>query len=129
MAYAWIKHLHVTCVAVSYALFFVRGLWMIRESPLLRRRWVRIVPHVNDTLLLATGVTLSILMHQYPLVAGWVSAKVVALVLYIFLGMYGLKHGETKRDRIVAWLAAQVVFLYIVAVAVTKRTHPAAALL
>jgi uncharacterized membrane protein SirB2 len=127
MAYTWIKHLHVACVVASYGLFFVRGLWMIVESPMLNRRWVRIVPHVNDTVLLAAGVTLSIMIAQYPFVAGWVTAKVAALILYILLGMYGLKHGETKRDRVIAWIAAQVVFLYIVAVAITKSTNPVAA--
>ncbi len=126
MLYTWIKYLHVACVVVSYGLFFVRGLWMIGESPMLQRRWVKIVPHVNDTVLLAAGVTLSVMIAQYPFVAGWVTAKVVALVLYILLGMYGLKHGETKRDRVIAWIAAQFVFLYIVAVAITKSTNPAA---
>lgn len=34
--------------------------------------------------------------------------------------MIALRRGKTKRIRVVAWLAAQGVFLYIVAVAVTK---------
>jgi hypothetical protein len=29
--YPALKAVHVTCVAVSYALFFTRGVWMIRD--------------------------------------------------------------------------------------------------
>jgi len=51
--YLSIKSVHVACVAASYLLFLVRGIWMIGDSPMLRRRWVRVLPHVNDALLLA----------------------------------------------------------------------------
>jgi len=51
-----LRAVHVTCVAVSYALFVVRGVWMIRESPLLRRRWVKVVPHIVDIVLLASAI-------------------------------------------------------------------------
>jgi uncharacterized membrane protein SirB2 len=124
MDYITIKFVHVGCVAISYALFFIRGTWMMRDSSALQRRWVKSVPHVVDTLLLASAVALAVMSRQYPLVDGWLTAKVAGLLVYIGLGMFALKRGKTRRTRIVAWLAAQGVFFYVVAVAVTRRALP-----
>lgn len=119
--YVALKQLHIACVVLSYAGFVVRGVWMMRDSPLLAARWVRIAPHVNDTLLLATAIALAVMSGQYPLQQGWLTAKVIALVLYIALGMVALRPGRTRARRVAAWIAAQLVFLYIVAVAVTRN--------
>jgi uncharacterized membrane protein SirB2 len=119
--YPVLKTIHVSSVAASYALFFVRGLWMMRESPQLARRWVKTVPHVIDTVLLATAVAMAMMSHQYPLVDSWLTAKVLGLVLYVGLGMVALKRGSTRGGRIAAWIAAQAVFFYMVAVALTRK--------
>lgn len=111
-------------MAFSYALFFTRGIWMINGSAFLRQRWVKIVPHVIDTVLLASAVALAVLVHQYPFVNGWLTAKVIGLVVYIGLGTVALKRGGTRKMRIAALLAAQAVFFYIVAVAVTRQPLP-----
>jgi uncharacterized membrane protein SirB2 len=120
MVYAAVKQLHVAAVAASWALFFLRGVWMIADSPRLKARWVRVVPHVNDTVLLLAGVYLAIAIGLQP----WIIAKLVALVAYILIGMAAISRGRTKPARIAAWVAAQCVFLYIVAVAVRKNPLP-----
>ncbi len=124
MDYSFIKHIHLTTVTITLALFVLRGIWMMADSPLLQMRWVRIVPHVNDTLLLASGLGLAIMLGQYPLVNGWLTAKLFGLILYIVLGTLAIKRGRTKRIRIAAWIAALVVFGYIVTVAVTHDPFP-----
>lgn len=124
MDFTVLKMIHVTTVALSYALFFVRGIWMINGSPRLNERWVRIVPHVNDTLLLAAAIWMTILIHQYPGTHAWLTAKVAGLLVYIGLGTLALKRGRTRRARIAAWLAAQAVFFYIVAVALARNPLP-----
>ena len=116
--------IHVTTAVVSYALFFVRGIWMINGSPRLSERWVRIVPHVNDTLLLAAAIWMTLLLHQYPGSHAWLTAKVAGLLVYIGLGTVALKRGKTRRTRITAWLGSQAVFFYIVAVALTRNPLP-----
>ena len=121
MDYVALKQIHVACVVLSYAGFFVRGVWLIRDSALLRRRWVRIVPHVNDTALLATAIALAVMLRQYPFVHAWLTAKVLALAVYIVLGMLALRPGRAKPARVACWIAAQAVFLYIVAVAFTRK--------
>ena len=124
MELATLKPIHVIAAAVSFTLFFVRGVWMIMDSPRLKQRWVRIVPHVNDTLLLTAAIWMAIVTHQYPGTHAWLTAKVAGLLVYIGLGMVALRHGPTRGIRIAAWIAAQTVFLYIVAVAFTRSAWP-----
>lgn len=118
--YALVKTVHISSVALSFGLFFLRGLWMLNAPEYLQRRWVRILPHVIDTVLLTSAVALAVMSQQYPGVEPWLSAKVIALLLYIALGMIALKPGRNRHVRILAWISAMLVFGYIVGVAVTR---------
>jgi uncharacterized membrane protein SirB2 len=121
MSYAALKMIHVTSVAISYLLFSLRSVWMMQGSAALQQRWVKITPHVVDTVLLTSAIALAIMIHQNPIHNSWLSAKVVGLLLYIGFGMIALRFGKTRKARISAWIAAQIVFFYIVLVAVTKN--------
>lgn len=121
MSYLAVKHVHMTCAALSIILFFVRGLWMLAGSPLLQQRWAKVVPHIVDTVLLASALTMVVWSSQYPFVQNWLTAKIVALVAYVVLGTIALKRGQTKGIRIGAFILALLVFGYIVKVAVTKQ--------
>src|SRR3954469_25391588 len=83
VSYLAIKHLHITCVALSGSSFLLRGVWMLRESIMLQQRWVKVLPHVIDTLLLASALVLVFQSGQYPFVQPWLTAKVLALIVYI----------------------------------------------
>jgi uncharacterized membrane protein SirB2 len=124
MDYSAVKAVHVGAVGVSLALFALRGLWMAIGSPLLQRRWVGIVPHVVDTVLLLSAIWLAVELRQVPFRDGWLTAKVIGLVLYVVLGSIALKRGRTKAQRVGAFAAALAVFGYIVAVARTKSVVP-----
>ena len=119
--YLAIKHIHITFAALSGGFFLLRGLWMLLDSPMLQQRWVRIVPHVVDTLLLTSALALVFWSGQYPFVQSWLTAKVLALMAYIVLGTIALKRGKTKGVRTFALLAALATFAYIVAVALTRQ--------
>lgn len=121
MSYLAIKHLHITCAALSGSLFLLRGFWMLQSSPVLQRRWVRIAPHVIDTLLLTSALIMVFWSGQYPFVQNWLTAKVIALIAYIGLGTIALKRGKTKTVRVTAFISALLVFAYIVGVAVTRQ--------
>lgn len=112
------------CAAASGSLFLLRGVWMLRASPLLQQRWVKVAPHLVDTALLASAVGLAVWSAQYPFVQGWLTAKVIALVGYIVLGTIALKRGRTPAIRAGAFIGALALFGYIVAVAVTKQPIP-----
>ena len=121
MNYLAIKHLHITLAVLSGSFFVLRGLWMLLDSSMLQRRWVKVVPHVVDTLLLTSALVMVFWSGQYPFDQPWLTAKVLALVVYIGLGTIALKRGKTKAVRAWAWLAALATFAYIVAVALTRQ--------
>jgi uncharacterized membrane protein SirB2 len=121
MSYAALKMIHVTSVVVSYLLFSLRSMWMMRGSAVLQQRWVKITPHVVDTILLMSAITLAVQIQQDPINDSWLSAKVAGLLIYIGLGMTALRFAKTRKMRISAWIAAQTAFLYIVLVALTKN--------
>lgn len=114
------KDIHVTCVILTWLLFFVRGIWMLRDSPLLRKKLTRRVPPLVDTVLLASAIVQAMTLHQYPITHDWLTAKLIALLFYIALGMVALTYGRTKRIRMVAWVGAQICFFYVVSVALTR---------
>jgi uncharacterized membrane protein SirB2 len=120
-AYSAVKHLHVTCVALSFIGFTGRGLWLLCGRSLPRRGWRHWLPHVNDTVLLAAAIALVVMSGQYPLAVAWLTAKVLGLVVYVSLGSIALRQGMTPRTRLVAWLVALMVFGYVVSVALTKN--------
>lgn len=113
----WLKTSHLACAALSLGLFVLRGGWMLAGSALLQARWVRVVPHIVDTVFLATGIALAVRIHQYPFVQPWLTAKVLGLVAYIILGSVALKAGPTRAIRAAAFAAALAVFAYIAGVA------------
>jgi len=121
VSYLAIKYLHITSVALSGGFFLLRGLWMLRASDMLQRRWVRVLPHIVDTLLLGSALLMVFWSRQYPFVQPWLTAKVLALVAYIGLGTVALKRGKTKVVRRWTFMAALATFAYIMAVALTRR--------
>ena len=97
---------------------------MLRASPLLQHRLTKIVPHVVDTVLLASAIILAIQLSISPFDAPWLMAKIIALLIYILLGTIAIKRGRTLKIRLIAWLAAQLVFIYIVLVAIAHNPLP-----
>jgi len=111
-------------VLISYSLFVLRGVWMLRASALLQQRWVKVVPHIVDSVLLLSAITLALQLSLSPLATPWLMTKIIALLLYILLGTLALKRGKTRTIRLLCWLSAQVVFIYIVSVALTHNPLP-----
>jgi len=122
--YAALKIIHVSSVTLSIGLFIVRLHWAYESPERLTRRWVRVLPHAIDTVLLVSAIGLTMIVHQYPFVQGWLTAKVLALVAYIVCGSVALKHARTRRIRDFASLGALGCVVYIVAVAVTRDPRP-----
>jgi len=118
--YMGLKHLHMLCVLLSITGFTLRGIWMLTDSPLLNKKFVRIAPHIVDTLLLLTAFSLAFMINQYPFFTGWLTAKLLGLIVYIGLGVIALKKGKTKTVRGVAFILALATFAYIFGVARTK---------
>lgn len=121
MSYLAIKHLHMSFAALSGILFFVRGIWMLRDSPLLHRQWIERSSYVIDTVLLASAITMVVWSAQYPFVQQWLTVKVLTVLAYIVAGAIALRRGKTKRIRAGAFVVALLLFGYIVKLALTRQ--------
>ncbi|MFE8071904.1 SirB2 family protein [Marinobacteraceae bacterium S3BR75-40.1] len=122
--YLTLKAIHVTCVAVTFTLFLLRGGWMVGAPHNLEKRWVKIAPHLVDTLLLASALGMLWVAHLNPLDHSWLMTKITGLIVYIGLGTFALKRGKTRTVRVSCFVLAVAVFLYIVSVALHKSPWP-----
>ena len=116
--YLQLRDAHVAAVIASGSLFCARGAlalarWRHVMHPVLRYGSMAI-----DTVLLAAGITLMFVIHQYPFVDGWLTAKLVLLVVYIALGTFALKRARTQGQRATCYLLALATFAYIISVAI-----------
>jgi len=120
MNYLLLKQIHLSLASLSIAGFVLRWCWRMRRSPLAMTRLARIAPHVLDTVFLATAVLLSSMAGPGSLGAAWFSAKIIGLVLYILLGMMAMRSAPVAKRSVPAFIAAVLVFGWVVTVAVTK---------
>ena len=121
MDYVTIKLLHQSAVALSAFGFAVRGIASLNGAQWTESRLAKRLPHVVDTVLLVTAVTLAAMLHLNPAHAPWLMAKILGLLLYIGLGMVALRPRFEWKTRAAAWVLALVVLLWIASVAVLKN--------
>jgi uncharacterized membrane protein SirB2 len=105
-------------VILSGSLFALRGSMMLAGWRAANHVAMRYLSYAIDTTLLAAALLLVSILHQYPFVQAWLTVKVLALVLYVVLGVRALRRGRTRRQRAVSFVAALAVYLVIVSVAV-----------
>ena len=118
--YQQLRFIHIAAVISSGLLFLIRGAAMGMGA-----KWTMITPlryfsYIVDTILLAAALTLTTVIQQYPFVNSWLTMKVVLLAIYIVLGSFALKRGKTPEIRLSCWLAALIVYCFIISVALTK---------
>jgi len=121
--YFSLKYLHIFTVVISISLFVLRYWWQYRGSVMSGKRWVRIVPHVNDTLLLISGFALVMVTHFYPFTpqGTWLTEKLFGVIIYIALGFIALGKGpRSQQVRWFAFLLGLVVLYIIIKLATTK---------
>lgn len=121
MSYLALKHLHVLCVALTITSFSLRSLWMFQGSTLLQKKWVKIAPHIIDTILLGSAVGMLVVASMNPLQQPWLIAKIIGLVVYVLLGTVALKRGKTRKIRLFACAGSLMTVTYIVGVALSKQ--------
>lgn len=118
--YIIVKHIHFTAAILSFSGFILRGFWMLKDSPLLQAKLTRVLPHIIDTILLATAIYLVMVSQLYPFAVNWVTAKVFLLIAYIIIGTIALKRGKTKSIRLLALVTSLIIISTIFAIALIK---------
>lgn len=115
------KHLHMTLALLSVVLFSLRFVWLLMSSPQLEKKWVKITPHIIDTFLLACGIILAVQYSLNPTEHLWLAEKLVAIIAYIFTGVYTFKFARSKGMQIIGYLGAIGWFMLVVRIAMTKE--------
>jgi len=119
-----IKVIHISCAALSISGFLSRSWLKLNAPQQLRKRWLRITPHIIDTLLLASAIVLVIQTRQYPFASAWVTAKLLMLLVYIGFGLLTLRFARTPAQTLAGLVGASLSFSYIIAVALTRQPWP-----
>ena len=117
LTYTLSKHLHVWCVTLSFLLFVTRAAWQLKHADILQKRWVKILPHVVDTFLLLSGITLLSILAHYQAVPSWLMLKIPLVVCYIVVALIAFKVEKYRKPLLAI---ALLIFSFIVYLAVTK---------
>lgn len=115
-----LKYVHIVSVAVSFALFFVRGLWVIRSYPQSQEQWVRALPYVVDAALVASALAVMAISPQKGWPGDWLSVKLVLIVIYAALALYLFRWARGLASKVVVWFAALIVFLFVTTISVLR---------
>lgn len=121
MDYALLKSVHVGCALLSITGFIFRAALSLKDPARLQRfPLARILPHVVDTVLLAAAVGMLLRWPGGFWQAGWLHAKILLLLAYVFFGARALSARRTRPARIRALVLALTAFSLIVVSALTK---------
>ncbi len=122
--YLPLKHLHLTCITLSLILFVTRFYWRKQNPSMLQKKWVKILPHTIDTILLASAIGMAIIASINPLEQTWLAAKILALLAYIFAGTFAIKRANSPQAQNLSFVLALTCFAYILMVAFSKQVLP-----
>lgn len=90
--YTAMKHSHLLFVVITLLLLNFRFFWKQIAPEKSLHKIFRIVPHINDTLLLITGAMMAYTVKYIPFVnANWLGLKLILLLVYIGFGFMAIK--------------------------------------
>jgi uncharacterized membrane protein SirB2 len=118
--YAFLKSIHQSLALISLSGFIARWYGSFRAMGWTNARIARVLPHVIDTLFLASGLSLAWHLSLFNQLPPWLWAKLFGLLLYIILG--GVAMHTVHRSKISGWFfgCAIICFAWIVATAIWK---------
>lgn len=118
--YSEIRFVHVAAVFASGGLFLLRGIVLFAGGRWAMAMPLRLLSYTIDTTLLTAAFMLMTVVQQYPFVHGWLTMKVLLLIVYVVLGFFAFWKGRERAVRVGCWLAALLVYGFIISVA---RAH------
>lgn len=114
-----IKSIHIIFILLSFTSFFSRFALSIIKPELLQKKIIKIAPHIIDTLLLISGVTLVFQGNWLAGEFGWIISKLILLISYIILAVMAMRLKGSKRWF--AFAAAIACYVYIFVIAISKH--------
>ena len=120
--YAQIKWVHVAAVLVSGTIFLLRGLLVqASKQDIAMAAPVRYLSYTVDTVLLTAALMLLTMLPGALFANGWLTTKLVLLVVYVGLGTFALKRGRTPKVRAICYVAALLVYVTIIGIALAHN--------
>jgi len=120
--YPQIKLVHVMAVFSSGALFLTRGLMVqTGRQVLAMSAMLRYLSYTVDTVLLVAALMLLAILPAAIYSNGWLTTKVVLLLVYIVLGSFALKRAATQRRRLGFFAAALLTYAFMLMIAWTHQ--------
>ena len=116
--YLTIKAVHVSCASLSFFGLAARFLCAYFKPHFLDLRWVKITPHIIDSLLLVSA--LLIISPWLQTVQPWLIAKLAVLTTYIYLGHLAIDLKRPPKTNVYAFLFSAFAFAYIALTAKSK---------
>jgi uncharacterized membrane protein SirB2 len=117
-----VKYIHIVSVTVTFALFFVRGLWVLRTYPSPQEQWVRFLPYVVDAVLVASALVFLWGARHLGWPGQWFTVKLALIAVYAVLAIVVLKFARGFGVKVLTWIAALLIFLFVTTIAVLH--HP-----
>ena len=118
MNFLVLKYLHIVAIAASFALFFVRGMWVLRSYPESQETWVRVLPHIVDAVLVLSAGALLATGPGKGWPGDWLTVKLVLIAVYVMLSLFLFNGARTLVIKILVWSLALLVFLLVTTIAV-----------
>lgn len=119
-----VLYLHIGSAIFSVTFFALRFWWTHHQNTWLERRWVRVLPHAVDSVLLLSGVTLMLMTRYFPFTeeGTWLTEKLFGVIIYIILGFVALGRRRPRSQQVgfIAFMLALMVLCIIVKLAITK---------
>jgi len=116
--YIGLKHTHILIAIISFVLFELRFFLIhIRKKPV--GKLLKVLPHIVDTLLLASGITMIVLAGFNVLETPWLLVKIGLVVLYIIAGVIAMR--STGMKSMVAFVIATLTIVYLFLIALNKN--------
>lgn len=120
--YPQIKHVHILLAVLSGSLFALRGAFAIGGAKWPNAQPVKWLSYSIDTALLTAALMLLTILPGAIFANGWLTAKIGLLVLYVVLGVFALRRANTRRGRVLGYVAALVTFVAVYSIA--RAHHP-----
>lgn len=119
MDYLLLKNSHAGLAIVSVFLFLVRAGLVINYG--VRPSFAfRLLVHAIDTALLILGGILAYMLMLNPFAVTWFGLKLLAIALYIILGIVVMKNKD-RRVKEMALVLSLVIVVYIFILAINKN--------
>ena len=95
ISFQLLKSIHLTCAVLSISGFLLRGFWMIKNSPLLQHRLTKILPHIVDTLLLASAIWMTVMTKEDYAAKYEIEVRYISEMSEYLVSNYGQATGST----------------------------------